>query len=133
MAPAFSTGHACNNSGLGFPLQTEILKQPLDSDDSIDYNFAVVAAIRDNRVDLPTTLEVSVKRITPGLPGFDWDTRRVEMVRWKEINNSGFTLFSASFTELPSNSSSTWYSLTNDEVTLEMLKTGDLPKGCSEW
>ncbi|KAI3618154.1 wsc domain containing protein [Moniliophthora roreri] len=99
--------------------------------------FAKMGFNREDMIPVafPTALEgfVFVKQIPPNLSIFDWDTQRVGMVKWKEAGTSRYTLFSASFTELLSRSSSTWYSLTNDKVTLVMLKTGDLPKGCSEW
>ncbi|EEB98808.1 hypothetical protein MPER_01621, partial [Moniliophthora perniciosa FA553] len=75
-------GENHDNNGGGFPIRTQILHQPQQSclvqktDENGNWNLTAVAAVRDDRVDLPTYFEIAVKRKVPGVLGSRLDPQK---------------------------------------------------------
>ncbi|ESK85612.1 wsc domain containing protein [Moniliophthora roreri MCA 2997] len=131
-----------DNGGNGFPIRTEMFHQVKQSclteaiDANGNKNLTVVAAVRDDRANLPTYFDVAVRKRTPGIVGFRLDQQRAQMTKWKPAGTSGYTLFSGSF-NLPVTSSHAAYNLVNGEgdgkIEIDLIKIGSLPSQCADW
>ncbi|KAL0071301.1 hypothetical protein AAF712_001867 [Marasmius tenuissimus] len=129
------------NNGLGFPLETAILNQSPNScleqkdDGNGNWNLTAVAAVRNDRTNLPTWFEVTVKRFTEGIALPKLDIQKIEMARWKDAgSDSEYTLYSGSF-PLPIDSWSTAYDLYNGEgddvASVVNINSGQ--GACNDW
>ncbi|KAL0066762.1 hypothetical protein AAF712_006153 [Marasmius tenuissimus] len=108
----YSTEPLHTNGGGGFPLHSEILAQPLQSCVAGLKQMKIVAAVRNDRAQIPVHAVVYVKNYTPGVFGAVIEKRKVELVSTgKSVGE--YTFFSGS-TEVSDRSIFTQYDLVSE-------------------
>ncbi|KAJ8090247.1 hypothetical protein PM082_018843 [Marasmius tenuissimus] len=108
----YSTEPLHTNGGGGFPLHSEILAQPLQSCVAGLKQMKIVAAVRNDRAQIPVHAVVYVKNYTPGVFGAVIERRKVELVSTgKSVGE--YTFFSGS-TEVSDRSIFTQYDLVSE-------------------
>ncbi|KAK1227836.1 hypothetical protein PQX77_009149 [Marasmius sp. AFHP31] len=76
----YSTEPLHTNGGNGFPIRSEILAQPLQSCVANLKKMKIVAAVQNDRVQMPVHAVVNVKNYTPGVFGAVIERRKVALV-----------------------------------------------------
>ncbi|KAK7027986.1 hypothetical protein VNI00_015072 [Paramarasmius palmivorus] len=122
------------NGGGGFPIQTDILAQYLDSclvsaPNVPSSNLTLVAAIRQGRAQLSTYLEVAVKKFQMGIMGAAVIEKQTVVMQSTGRRVGGYEMFSASMI-LPQQSAFTTYDVVNGDARVEFQKTASVPPSC---
>ncbi|KAG7096544.1 hypothetical protein E1B28_003968 [Marasmius oreades] len=120
-----------DNGGNGFPIHHEILDQPSQSCLLNLTDMTIVAAVRNDRVNLPTYADLEVKEFTQGVVGaVSITSRKVEMQSTGKVLGD-YTFFSGRTTVDARTGWFTHYDLVNGEVKVEFRSSALFQGGTS--